>query len=495
MTWQLTGDEDTDNGLRHAMAAVIFERLQSAEILDKSTTMDSKVPGGDLAGETYGDALNSLIADHDVNGRLDLDVYALQFSGIIPQGVKEDSVEKAIANQFHSGLETKFFARQRSNSEFGLHHAQELGELSKGMNLTDTTRAKNDLFLEKVTDRLANGEGDRVGGEALGKAQIQTRHGREREAERLLLGTADRLLESGDSKNAKALYAELAREPHQNAALNAAQEYVDDYSAKGEKIPAGYGPSLATDHAKLTLDPGSHATTYGAVADHRLKQIDFQEKMNASLGRGTDPLAQADAREYFAHFAKDHSTAEVRDELGAYLNAFYKHTGSGVSWEGIAEDDRSSKLDELFSGLPRDGAGRKLVDCEGFAYLTGGLLDRRRFDVNFVQRPGHIITAVVDRQSRDVFTVNNQTVKEVPGKAQKNADVTPEQLGFIAREAGTQRGSWFGYAQTPSSAFMSTPDGVPKIGAHILGMNGEPAGVVDVERQAYAREKLAARHR
>src|SRR5262249_13604295 len=135
------------------------------------------------------------------------------------------------------------------------------------------------------------------------------------------------------------------------------------------------------------------------------------------------------------------------------------------------------------------------VDCEGFAYLAGGLLDQKRFDVSYLQRPGHIIAAVVDRESRDVFTVNNQTVKEVPGKASKNAEVTGEQLGFIAREAGTLRGSWFGHAKTPSNAFMSTPDGVPKIGAHILGSDGELAGVVDAQKQAYAREKLTAHHR
>ena len=46
-------------------------------------------------------------------------------------------------------------------------------------------------------------------------------------------------------------------------------------------------------------------------------------------------------------------------------------------------------------------------------------------------------------------------------------------------EAGTIRGGHFGYASTPSRAYMNSADGAPKIGTFVLGLDGNIAGMVN----------------
>jgi len=168
----------------------------------------------------------------------------------------------------------------------------------------------------------------------------------------------------------------------------------------------------------VSLMPKEFVSTVGQMAQVRLAQLEVQTRMEATLGRQVDPRNVDDATAFFDAFAKDKPLAPVAVQYESYLKAFYKHSGADVGWtDTIPADQRGARVGELFDGLPSDEAGRTLVDCEGFSYLTahilGGVKDetgKPRLDVLYATRPDHVITGVLDQGTKQAFTVNNDAV-------------------------------------------------------------------------------------
>ena len=56
------------------------------------------------------------------------------------------------------------------------------------------------------------------------------------------------------------------------------------------------------------------------------------------------------------------------------MKNFYVHPGS-VRWDdAVAKNDRPGKFNELLKNQPTDDAGRKMVNCEGYMYMTKDIL-------------------------------------------------------------------------------------------------------------------------
>lgn len=493
MTWNTGGEEEVAAAQESAMASAIFERLQARGMIDPQATLHTELTSGDLEGKTYAEALQELIGDRDLDQHLDLDVYALVYSGVTLPSALPDKIETAVANQFHPGLNHTFLMKQGLYSDFGLNERGEANAaLTRGLYLEDSLAQRNAALIGKLGAQIENGHGDRAAGEVLARAQLETHLGRDGEARKLLLGAGDQFLAAGDDKNAKRIFEELTREPHAAAKLNAVQHHVDPLLAAGDTFGDKNTVVFENAHGKVSIFPASHETAFGVVAERRLTQLAFKDKMSAALGRAADPRSSADAKQYFDQFSKKASTEEVQKELGSYLSSFYAHSGEGASWTKIPEDGRSKELDTLFADQPLDASGRKLIDCEGFAYLAGGLLDEKRFDVRYLQRPGHIIAGVIDKKTDQLFTVNNAATRMVPGKA-VDGNATRSQLATMAAEAGTTRDqgdSFFGWGKTPSAAYMKQNDGAPRAGTFALGKDGQIAGIFDEESIARYRELM-----
>ena len=127
-----------------------------------------------------------------------------------------------------------------------------------------------------------------------------------------------------------------------------------------------------------------------------------------------------DAGAYFQAFSRGHEAKAVASGFQSYLQAFYKHAGAGVEWNAaIPQDARAGRLDELVGNQLQDESHRRVIDCEGFAYLSDRLLGgiknadgSGRFEVEYASRPGHVIAGVTEPTTKQIFVVNNDEVSE-----------------------------------------------------------------------------------
>ena len=208
--------------------------------------------------------------------------------------------------------------------------------------------------------------------------------------------------------------------------------YADAKKAFEELKKQPTHPMDQADHLSDEVTKGGNTTrvkksgfqeTTVTAADRGLAQAAQLERMEKTLGRKVDPHNVEDAKAYFQKFSQGKNTDEVRKEFDSYLKNFYAHSGNGVDWNAaVPEKDRPARFGELLANQPTDKSGRKLVDCEGYCYLTGAILGgvkgadgKPRFDVRYVQQPGHIIAAVRDRAPKgQSFTVNNDTTELWP---------------------------------------------------------------------------------
>lgn len=242
---------------------------------------------------------------------------------------------------------------------------------------------------------------------------LRDRNGAARES---LLESADSMAAAGKTGEAKELYRQLQQPKYAEVQVNGVRDLIADYLERGKAYPRGMVRTIDADGSELKIAPYSHDTTFGAIAARRIAQLEQRERMTAALGREVDPFKAEDARAYFGEYEKRHSTAELKSELGNYLASFYVHAGEGADWSAsVAEDDRAKKLDQLFANVPLDEAGRKIIDCEGFAAIAESIFGAsEKFDMYYVQRPGHVVAAVVAKDKSEMFVVNNQRVLDVP---------------------------------------------------------------------------------
>lgn len=300
------------------------------------------------------------------------------------------------------------------------------------------------------------------------KAKVTAANAEEQSAAKAqaLNAKGQQALKEGRYDDAKQAFEELKKLPKRDMQLlgsdcSANADGTHDHPAKGKGV-----------NVTVIDDRNFHMSNVD-VADAGLKQAAQLEKMSKLSGKTPfDPHNLTHVKAYFQAFSKGKSTDEVRKELGEYFTNFYKHPGERgrVDWsESVARKDRPDNFASLLSTQPTDKAGRKIVDCEGFVYLTAAILGevkgangKPRFEVYDIggqelypppdpedptkkQKPknnsGHEVAKVFDNESKPAgqcFKVDNNvtTMSEgtYPTKDKKEAWVKKDGWEFVKHE-------------------------------------------------------------
>lgn len=409
-------EADGGRTLELAMAVTVFRRLQSAGLVPAKARLADEVPKREgLESKTYESRLIELIKDTDGNGKLELDLEALAGSKLLSSASTPEALEAALAGRTTGTVPDAFIERQASKSKLDLK-GDGVKKYASSMVLTNEQDA---AVINSLTAR-AKAEPAAVSREAVAAAQVLSMKGRSAEARALLETTGDALAAGGNFAQARAVFQTLTEAPHADVKRNLLQNEIDltrtnkPFDEKREVLVR------SSSGNELKLDTEKFASTVGATAKTRLEQLSVQERMSTALGRPVDPGSMKDAGAYFQAYSKGHDAKAVASEFQSYLQAFYKHSGSGVEWNrSIPQDARAGRLDELLGPQLQDEAHRRVVDCEGFAYLSDRLLGgiqnadgSRRFQVEYATRPGHVIAAVTEPATKQFFVVNNENVSE-----------------------------------------------------------------------------------
>lgn len=484
------GEPGGGRDLEVAMAASVFRDLQRSGHIPAGARLSDEPPrdprDADIRGTSYEARLVSLIRDRDGNGRLDLDLDRLQRSGILSRSATVDELESSIGGR-QERLSDQFVRRQNDESNLTSYgsindRGRRVQDYSSAMDLRTRQDRASDAFLERARTEGRTPEGARrIATEASIQAQALTGRGDQRRAQELLAGTGDILQNNGQYTSARRVYSELREPPYRDTRVNLVQREHDAMV----RADAAYDPRREdmriTSGGNVTrLRERSFDSTYGQLADRRIAQMDQADRMSAVLGRRVDPSDPDDARAYFTSFSRGRSTDEVRGEYQQYMQNFYAHAGSGVDWSpSIPPDDRPGRVRELFSDQPRDAAGRRIIDCEGYTYLTqhvlGGARDesgQSRFEFLHAGQPGHVVAGVFDRGGGG-FSVNDDRTEMFSGDVRAPNDRLNAMGNAISPGQPT-----FLNVGPPSSCETLQEDGMPRDGAYIW--NGQQVtGVVD----------------
>lgn len=482
-----TFDDQPDGGenLEVAMAVQIFHRLQDAGLIDPNKRLSSGVPRVEgFRSTSYEARLVELIRDADDNGRLDIDLAALARAGITNEAVSPSTLELHLGDHSMEAPSYAFFMRSSRSSDladYGLTaKGRTVRDLTEGLHLESSTQRATDQFLRTVPQLVARGEAQVVAEQAMAAASIYTKTDKPEVARTLLSTTAHALVDGGARKEAAVLLRALTKAPHASVPQHIGKHFLD--RMEGLRFdPDRHAAVFGDGGNSTTVDVNKFRSTVGRVAAIRVAQLELVGRMEKTLHRAVDPFKTADVRSYFQQIAKTGSSEAIAAEFEAYLKAFYVHAGEGVTWsKSVPIDERPNRIDELIEKQPADGAGRRLIDCECFAYLADNVFSSietkggdHRFAVRYVQRPGHITALVVDRASRRAFGVDNEDVDAL-GTVE-----TDRALVVAAGNLIAGRGSEiFRISRTPSDAKTTDEVGLPKRGS-VGWKDGKLAGIVD----------------
>ncbi|MEZ0312521.1 MAG: hypothetical protein ACAI38_12160 [Myxococcota bacterium] len=117
--------------------------------------------------------------------------------------------------------------------------------------------------------------------------------------------------------------------------------------------------------------------------------------------------AQQEARGLDAGVVDGH----VLDAYQRYLQAFFVHHGNGVDYAGTPAE-RVERLPELIAAMRTGSLDRRMLDCEGFHYLSQRVLRPLGYQTETVALPSHVATFVQGREGAS-FVVDNQRVRAV----------------------------------------------------------------------------------
>ncbi len=484
---------DGGRNMEVAMAATVFRDLQAAGHIPAGARLADAPPaaGAGLRGTSYEARLVELIRDRDTNGRLDLDVEGLRSSGMLTGSPSADQVESAISGAPRTRLSDEFLRTQARNSglnEYGAVNARgrSVQSYSSGMVLTTAQDRSSQAFVDDVGRRAGQSpeESRRVANEAILGAQALNGRGDQRHAQELLAGTGDRLQAAGRLDDAARVYRELQGAPYASTPVNLVQDRIDSVRRSTPDFNAQTGVIAATNGGTTTeIVPRNYQSTYGDLASRRLGQIDQTREMQRVTGRADfDPRNMDHARDYFQHYAQGRGTDEVRGEYQRYLQNFYNHAGQGVTWDpAIRPDDRPGRMTDMLRDQPRDGAGRTIVDCEGYTYMNQSILGgiRRddgspRFDIVQAGRAAHVTSGALDRATGQGFTINNDQTAPLTGRLVQNDrwDMGVVAQG-VARDIGGQYYDVIGFGRTPSTAIPTEEQrapnehGAPRVGTFV----------------------------
>lgn len=179
------------------------------------------------------------------------------------------------------------------------------------------------------------------------------------------------------------------------------------------------------------------------------QQSQFETKMKDAGFKASHPPTQAELKDYFASFNSKDKRGKALEEYENYTTAYHVHTAEvkgketqdvkyspeqtyvykGQQYDNKAEALKAAKADpggvlgtistadaSKWDDIAKkpDHNGRKVQDCEGFAYMSQELLGAAGYQVTQTSNKGnegaHSMTAVKDSDSGKNFaTSNNRT--------------------------------------------------------------------------------------
>ncbi len=228
---------------------------------------------------------------------------------------------------------------------------------------------------------------------------------------------ADEQMKAGDIEGAKATLDELKSKPTPDG-----QKQFLDPNDKGAVIAEN--PSMSNEQ----------------IADAKLKQLEQTKKMGDKVGYPFDAKNPADVKKYFdAISAEGKPTSEIQGEYKQYLDTFYTPANK-AAWDlPASERTDPAKLDGMLRRGNSDVAGRTAADCEAVTAMTGAVFAKNpRFDVVYASDPNHISSVVVEKGTKNGFSVNTAYPNAVESlnteRFPKKLPMTDDQLKQIARE-------------------------------------------------------------
>lgn len=405
-------EADGGKNLEVAMAATVFKRLQDAGLIPQGAKLASRLPKvAGLESTTYEARLVELIKDANGNGHFDLDLEALAGAGLLAKPQTAEQLEAILTGRTAGTIPDAFLDAQQKDSRLVGPKREAVIRYANGLELQ---RESDVATFHSIVDRAAT-EPSAVEKQAIATALLLAARGKKEEARALLEATGDALEKAGHFAAARGVFEELAKDATPRHLLRGELDLTRTNHAFDEKSNALLRTTAGNE---ATIETRNFQSTVGEAAKLRLAQLGFRERMAVALGRAADPTSMKDVGAYFQAFAKGKDTTAVSHEFAAYLQAWYRHVGEGVKWNPkIPQDERPARLDELFDGQLADEAHRRVIDCEGFAWLAARVLGgvtkddgSKRFQVEYASTPTHIIAAVTEPATGQLFTVNNEKV-------------------------------------------------------------------------------------
>jgi hypothetical protein len=244
-------------------------------------------------------------------------------------------------------------------------------------------------------------------------ADVIAKGGDVENAGRTLSQTADALMKKGHFDEAEGLLKKLKEDPYKDAGVNI---------SKGTDALDDYGKT------KITCNKSKFDTKFGDVADLQKKQLDQLKDMKAKTGKVCDPHNMADAKLYFQKLSDQNPGKDgakvVAEKFNEYQKNFFVHPG-GVKWDSnVPINERPGRMNELLSSTHSDNAGRKMIDCEGYMYLTNSVFKditgpngKPRFEVMNGGDGNHVISSIHDRSAKAAYLFNNDEMKNISGES------------------------------------------------------------------------------
>ena len=434
----------------------IFYNLQMAELIPESkhlgddlnscqraamgTIMDEMGVSRGITGcsvpATYEAALRILVTDADDNGRFDIDIDALYRSRLTNLSqtscVDTSVLERAInaeEDPTDDWLDDQSDNADHSNDIFG----QSTQFVNRFGALTDEGDAVRDLDdsyaitdIERNFWRVRNAMRDFVD------------EGNNSEAVSLAISGANDLFSGGGWAEAAQLMAfgfraAVDSETLTQQLLSALEE--DQHLARvlDETVD-----SRLTSGLRLGFDSNSDVTIRadGDDFDITLRELVSQVQARQAFVNTVDEAVEGDVsltptlEEMTSYMhqlvASTASLEQIKTALRTALTSQFVHSGRGVEYPSYPGASRASNMPGLYSSLSQDGAGRFVIDCDGFVAFARHFLDAGtgRFDFLFMDRryrdplreniyrgSTHALMAVMEPESENGFIINNNRVE------------------------------------------------------------------------------------
>ncbi len=238
-----------------------------------------------------------------------------------------------------------------------------------------------------------------------------------------IVSKGDDLVKQGKYDEAKAVYGQLKNPPYAGKEVNLARD-LGKLAGDPPRIQADNGKGITTDGEVAKFN-----STYEQMADMKMKQTDHVKEMAAKTklpaGEKFDPQNLDHVKAYFQQVSNENpgkgGGAVVQKEYQRYMDNFTAHPGGKIEWPE-SPDQNVANFKQLYKDQPKDAAGRTLVNCKSYNYLTEKVLGdvkgadgKPRFETYYATRDNRTHTAcgVYDRASGNAFTMSDGKCTDV----------------------------------------------------------------------------------